>query len=256
LYLLLFIYDQLCFVKGCVNLEELKLFIKDIKSFKPTQEVFNPWNEYNIEYDINSKAVETRIKHLEEFLKLRFGKARMILIAEAVGYQGGRFSGIPLVSERLLLGHNKDIYPSIFIKSEEGKRTSNPDCKYFKHKTQSSHGFCEPTATIIWDTVLRNNVSPYEIATWNTFPFHPFNKSKGLLSNRTPREEEIREGQELLVKFIKLFPEAETIAVGRIAQRTLKSMGIECLHVPHPSNGGANDFREAFKEVATKIYND
>jgi hypothetical protein len=236
-------------------LKELKLFIDDIKSYKQIKEVFNPWKEFDTEYDADNNAAETRSGYLEDFLKLRLGKVKMILIAEAVGYQGGRFSGIPLVSERLLLGHNKEINPCIFVDTSEIKRTSNPECKRFKYKTQSTHGFSEPTATIIWDTVLKNNVSPYDIATWNTFPFHPFNKNKGLLSNRTPREEEIKQGQEILMKFIKLFPDAQVIAVGRIAQRTLRNMEIECLHIPHPSNGGANDFREGFKEVAKKIYN-
>lgn len=236
-------------------MKELKSFIDNIKSFKQIAEVFNPWKDYDIEYDMDCSAADKRREYLEGFLKLRLGKAKMILIAEAVGYQGGRFSGIPLVSERLLLGHNKEISPSIFIESDGIKRTSSPNCKYFKYKTQSVHGFSEPTATIIWDTVLKNNVSPYDIATWNTFPFHPFNKSKGLLSNRTPREEEIKQGQDLLMKFIKLFPDAQVVAVGRIAQRTLKKMEVDCLHVPHPSNGGANDFKEGFQEVVKKIYN-
>lgn len=236
-------------------MKKLKSFIDDIKSFKQISEVFNPWKDYDIEYDVDCKAADIRSEYLKGFLKLRLDKVKIILIAEAVGYQGGRFSGIPLVSERLLLGHNKNINPSIFIDLHDAKRTSNPDCKYFKYKTQSTQGFSEPTATIIWDTVLKNNASPYDIATWNTFPFHPFSKNKGLLSNRTPREEEIKQGQDLLMRFIKLFPKAQVVAVGRIAQRTLKSMGVECLHVPHPSNGGANDFREGFKEVVNKIYN-
>jgi hypothetical protein len=84
-------------------LPNIKSFINEVKGYQSSREVFNPWRDYNSEYDIGSSAPEIRTAHLESFLRLRAGRASCILIAEAVGYQGGRFSGIPLVSERIFI---------------------------------------------------------------------------------------------------------------------------------------------------------
>lgn len=233
-------------------LPNIRAFIDELMEFKSTKDVFNPWRDYHEEYDIGSGAPEIRRAHLESFLRLRSGKASYILVAEAVGYQGGRFSGISLVSERILTGHNEGIKSSMLVSSLTPRRTSNPNCIYMKHGTQKIHGFSEPTATIVWNTVLGSGIDPLQIATWNTFPFHPFKEKGGLFTNRTPREEEIEKGIGYLRKFISLFPNARVIAVGRIAEKTLNKCEIDNIHVPHPANGGANDFREAFIELCSR----
>jgi hypothetical protein len=149
------------------------------------------------------------------------------------------------------MGHNENIGSSVFVSSTIPCRTSNPECRHMKHRTQRLHGFSEPTATIVWNAVLENDISPYEVVTWNTFPFHPYKEKEGLFSNRTPREEEVKAGIEYLHRFIEIFPKALVVSVGRIAENTLIKCGIENMHVPHPANGGAYDFNAAFKKICT-----
>lgn len=230
-------------------MSNIKAFIEELQTFEAGQGVFNPWKDYANGYDIGPDAPEIRSRHLEEFLRLRVGRAKWMLVGEAVGYQGGRFSGVALVSERILLGYHNRVHPSAILASSSGARTSDPECKYFKYRTQALQGFNEPTATIVWEAIIDKGISPFEIVTWNTFPFHPFHPKNGFFSNRFPKEEEVKLGVNYLRQLIRIFPETNIIAVGRTAERALHRQGIRSIHIPHPSNGGANDFREAFRSI-------
>jgi hypothetical protein len=68
------------------------------------------------------------------------------------------------------------------------------------------------TATIVWKTIMESGVSPNDIILWNIFPFHPFNPAKGMMSNRTPRSDELSMGVLYLNELIKLLPKATLIS--------------------------------------------
>ena len=46
---------------------------------------------------------------LVAYLLPRVGRAKVFVVAEAVGYQGGRFTGIAITCERMLLDKHKTI---------------------------------------------------------------------------------------------------------------------------------------------------
>src|SRR2546430_6240189 len=77
----------------------------------PSGAVFNPWRQVDEKNDIGPQAPRIRREQLRAYLCDRLGKARLAIIGEALGYRGGHFSGIPMTSERLLLGRKTGIAP-------------------------------------------------------------------------------------------------------------------------------------------------
>src|SRR5690242_7877477 len=92
----------------------------------PSGAVFNPWWEVDEENDIGRHAPAIRRRQLRAYLRKRVGKAKLALIGEALGCRGGHFSGIPMTSERILLGKKKHdgIEPEQVFSSIKPRRTS------------------------------------------------------------------------------------------------------------------------------------
>jgi len=81
----------------------LEHFIRMLKK-SPSGAVFNPWWEVDKQNDVGPNSPAIRRKQLRAYLRKRIGKAKLAVIGEALGYRGGHFSGIPMTSERMLLG--------------------------------------------------------------------------------------------------------------------------------------------------------
>lgn len=218
-------------------------FISLLKDFPSFPNVFNPWRDIDPENDLGPESPGIRREQLKAYLSERIGKAKYILMGEALGYQGGHFSGIAMTSERIILGCQKEkgIGPEDVFISIPPKRTSRPEIK--------ADGFTEPTATIVWGALLKEGLDPREFVIWNSFAWHPYNPSKGLLSNRRPLEEELNEGETVLRQFLSLFPDSIVIAVGKVAGERLKALDIDFVEVRHPANGGAGKFRQQLGEI-------
>jgi uracil-DNA glycosylase len=153
---------------------------------------------------------------LRAYLRERFGKAKLAIIGEGLGYRGGHFTGIPMTSERLLLGRSTKIQvkSSDFFSDIKPRRTSEPE--------KCPNGFSEPTATIVWGTLLRLGLNPDQFVLWNAFPWHSFDPRSGLLSNRTPNNSERAAGLPVLKVFLELFPCDQVVALGKIAAAQLE----------------------------------
>ena len=210
----------------------------------PTGDLFNPWHEWDKEHDRSETAFKIRRNQLRTYLQERLDSARYLFIAEALGYQGGHFSGIAMTSERILLGHHRkknNIAPENVFQNREPQRTSK--------ESVIEKGFTEPTATIMWKALIKRQINPYHAVLWNALCWHPYNPDKGMLSNRTPTDAEMEAGNEVLNTFLKLFPGCKIIAVGRKAEGALDKMGVQYSGFRHPANGGAPKFRRQLKEL-------
>lgn len=216
-----------------------------IQSLKRTPRgLFNPWFHQDKKNDLVPNAPEIRRKQLECYLTERRDQAKYLFIAEALGYQGGHFTGIAMTSERILLGHQEDKYgvkPEHVFRGETPLRTSRPDL--------TEQGMSEPTATIMWGAMIDLGIDPYDVVLWNAVPWHPYKKGEGLLTNRTPLAGEMEAGFKHLKTFISLFDDVKIVAVGRKCEQSLSELGVEHIGVRHPANGGAPKFRNQMKEL-------
>ncbi len=206
------------------------------------ENIFNPWFSYDKINDLNKDAFKTRQLQLEQYLCER-KDAKYILLAEALGYQGGHFSGIPMTSERILLGkmRHRSITPEHVFSGIKPERTSKPDVKRY--------GFTEPTATIVWERLIKSGLDTKEFIFWNSFPWHPYDPKKGILSNRTPSDDELEKGIPVLDELINITKVKKVIAIGEKARKQCKKAGIDAPTVRHPANGGAGKFREQIIKV-------
>ena len=213
----------------------------------PSRAVFNPWWELDEQNDIGRNAPAIRRHQLRAYLQKRVGKANVAIIGEAVGYRGGHFSGIPMTSERLLLGRSKrfHIKAKDFFSDVKPRRTSKPE-KY-------PDGFSEPTATIVWGTLLRLGLKPDQFVLWNAFPWHSFDPRRGILSNRMPNKSEQAAGLPVLKAFLELFPCEQVVALGKIAAAQLEQLGVNAHCARHPASGGARLFRQQIAKIVNRL---
>ena len=239
---------------------QLDKFVRLLKA-SPSGAVFNPWWQIDEENDIGPHAPAIRRKHLAVYFRKRLGTARLAIIGEALGYRGGHFSGIPMTSERILLGKKKEIVAALYERRtlQQGlsngghrpplqiiadiapRRTSKPD--------KCPDGFSEPTATIVWGALLRLGLTPDQFVLWNAFPWHSFDSGRGMLSNRMPTKSERAAGLTVLKDFLELFPCEQVVALGKIAAAQLEKLNVEAQCVRHPASGGAKLFRQQIANV-------
>jgi hypothetical protein len=211
-------------------------FVESLSRFDKMPLVFNPWHEVDLNFDCTPHAAVIRCAQLTAYLSERIDSVKRVLIAEAPGYQGARFSGMAMTSERILLGKHPAVHARHVFEGA-AQRTSRPD------STRGGElGMNEPTATVVWAHLIEAGFDPRSFVLWNTFAFHPHHAGEPM-SNRTPTSKEVMQAAPMLHAFLALFPQSKTIALGRIAERTLAELGVNATPVRHPSMGGATQFR-------------
>ena len=150
-----------------------------------------------------------------------------ILLGEAAGYQGARQTGITFTSEAPL----PSVETWLAIKG-----LTPATIKIWK----------EPSATIVWKAI-RNHANQFLL--WNAVPWHPHKPSLPD-SNRTPNKTERKAGLEIVRDIQQLFPIAQWIGVGRVAQEILSELGLPNRGIRHPANGGATRFTRDIQTLA------
>jgi len=193
--------------------------------------VFNPWQQRN-ELDVEQDGPTARITRLR--LHLNNTSARLLMIGEAPGHLGAKYSGIPFTSERLLV---------------EGK-IPHLEKHWYNRISTRAKPFSEPSATTIWKTAHELHIED-KIVLWNAFPWHPYKDS--LDSNRTPTNQELSEGLQFLEQLINLFPDVTLLAIGRKSQSLLNELGKEHVEIRHPSMGGVPAFRKGMTALVQEL---
>lgn len=210
------------------------------------ENVFNPWTDGD-PWDIGMDDSHGRRQRLARHLQC---DAKYLLIGEAPGYRGCHFSGVPFTCEKQICD---GIVPRVCQANEvlSGCAVRAQQQLDRRRLTRRELPWSEGSATVIWSTLHELRIAEQTVM-WNSFPWHPHNPDPlGVtLSNRTPTPREIVEGAPILALVLEQFPDACKIAVGRIAARTLESLGIKGFAtVRHPSMGGARQFKEQLREL-------
>jgi uracil-DNA glycosylase len=228
-----------------MSCNEIDEFLRLLRK-SPSGAVFNPWWEVDEQNDVDHNAPAIRRNQLRAYLEERLGKSTVAIIGEALGYRGGHFSGIPMTSERILLGKKKEvgIKPEHVFSGVRARRTSKP--------RKCSDGFSEPTATIVWSELLKLGLTPEQFVLWNAFPWHSFDLRRGMLSNRMANKKERSAGLPVLKSFLRLFPCNEIVALGNVAASQLQELNVEFHCVRHPASGGAKLFRRQIGKVVQR----
>ena len=177
-------------------------------------DLFNPYRDRHPDLD-RSNAADIRRNNLRAYLDDHSRGAPLLLIAEAPGPWGCRFSGVPITSERQLLD------PSFPASGDQSSTRKEP--------------FSEYSAGIFW-----RRLQPFyrQFVVWNTVPMHPHRPNEPL-SIRTPLQSEIEDFLPVLEAVHKWTSPELTLAIGRKAQNALGRIGVSASYVRHPSQGGA-----------------
>src|SRR5215469_10596455 len=107
-----------------MSTNSVERFIRLLKR-SPAGAVFNPWWEVDGQNDIGRIAPIVRRRQLSAYLQQRLGHAKIAIIGEALGYRGGHFTGIPMTSERILLGKQPDIVSALYERRNRKARYKN-----------------------------------------------------------------------------------------------------------------------------------
>ena len=190
--------------------------------------MFNPYRDTDAHdsarLGAEADAPAQRRANLEAAMEAVGERPEVLVVAEAPGPWGCRFSGVPFTNERQLLD---PAFPVTGVPtSERFAATGEPINEY--------------SGTIYWDTML-----PHwgRFWTWNAVPLHP-HKAGEPLTIRTPGVREVRRWHGVLARTVEILQPRAVVAVGRKAEGALEAVGAEPVYIRHPSQGGATLFRD------------
>jgi hypothetical protein len=219
----------------------LAKFLQLVHARPSTDNVFNPWRDTDPLNDLSVQSPAHRLSHLTRYMTERLDTAKLLVIAEAVGFQSGKYSGCAMTSERNLLASGT--IGSQFFNGEK-YRTSKPVLSNGKNNPE---GLIEPTSSVVWKTMM-GLCSSHDFVLWNSFAWHP-HKLGEPLTNRTPTDDELNSGLETLNAFLSVFPDRKIVAVGRKCEIALAALGVPSIAVRHPANGGATKFKDGMTAI-------
>ena len=164
------------------------------------------------------------------YLDARAGRSPLLLVGEAMGYAGGRFSGIAFTAERTLLGWGAP----------------------FAATSLRPEGWAEQSGTIVHGALATLGIAA-DTVLWNVVPAHPHRPGRRSRTARPPSASCARAPRCCGELIERLAPRA-TIAVGRSAERALRELGLPChASVRHPANGGATAFRSGLARLGSSV---
>lgn len=183
-------------------------------------------------YSHEDPTNEVRRHNLDLYLRdMSTRRSTTLLVGEAPGYRGTRITGIPFVSEAIMVNG----VPTLdLFGHDRGYRSPS-------HVAQRR----EATSTIMWRVLSELRHTPL---LWAAFPFHP-HQPNNKDSNRAPTLSELELGKHFVERLLDMWDITRIIAVGNVAAHTLATMQIPAAKVRHPSRGGASAFEAGLRAL-------
>ncbi|MEO8393715.1 MAG: uracil-DNA glycosylase [Chloroflexota bacterium] len=210
------------FVHRDQTLPDFASFIDRLSRIQTVPDAYNQYGAGDNPYNAIRRANLQR--YLEE---IAARQSKIALIAEAPGYRGMRLTGVPMVSRRIL----REGVPALEMFGTARGYQDVPEPGF--EAIQS-----EQTSTILWTLLPELGIVPL---VWGAFPFHPHQLGNPL-SNRKPRAPEVKIGEPFVRELLEILAPEKVIAVGNVGYALLSEMGIPCVKIRHPAQGGKNDF--------------
>jgi uracil-DNA glycosylase len=207
--------------------EQIKSFVVAI-SEPSFHRIHNPWRDL-CTTELRPDGCMLRQERLRRHLNAP--NPRLLIIGEAPGYQGCRYSGLAFSSERLLV---EKAIPR--MNGLDGERITN-----------RGKPWSEPSATIVWGALYEHGLA-MDTVMFNAVPWHP-EGARGIHSNRTPSTDEKTEGLKYVPMLLKIFPGIKVAALGNTSSDMLTELCVEHVKLRHPANGGAGKFRAGLADL-------
>ena len=184
-------------------------------------------------FDRSHAANEVRRSNLTRYLEqLAERRPSTLLVGEAPGYRGMRITGVPFTNATIL---ERGIPHFDLLGAANGYAL--PD--------QLPPVAAEPTATVMWTTLIELDFLP---VLWSAFPLHP-HRPGDPLSNRTPTGREAAAWSWSWQALERIFPIRAVVAVGNVAARALATSGRAVPRVRHPAHGGRAEFASGLRPL-------
>lgn len=202
-------------------------FVNDLAAVRSGRRFLN---FYSPEVDGSAERRHNLTLYLRQMEQLN---PSFLLVGEAPGYRGTRVTGVPFADCRLV---DSGIPELSMLGTTRGYRLP----------VTPEHPRKEQTSGIVWQVLSAYQFVPL---LWAAFPFHPYGE-RGMSSNRTPTTTEVKIGEPFVTRLLETWEIQHLIAVGRVAERTMKRMGFAPRHIRHPARGGRCHFEQGIAELA------
>jgi len=197
-----------------------------------TNKIFNQYRDHNNQVDVPDAAT-IRTENLRRYVAEATETASILVVGEAAGPWGCRFSGVPFTGEKQLLD------PTFPLCGERSSKT------ILGRLTKIAPPFISRSAEMFWGVML-----PYygRFMVWDAFPLHS-HEPHDVLTVRNPTKNEVSQFGEAL-RLIKAYMKpTDIVAVGKKAYEELNDLGESSIYVRHPSRGGKTEFTAGIEGI-------
>lgn len=200
-----------------------QLFEREVFPVRPPEGLFNPYAQQKAGAD-RAGAARIRQRNLRLYCESFPARPEILIVGEAPGPRGCRFSGVPFTSEA---------------------QFATGELPFGGTPSSSDGPHSETSAAVFWKVL---GAAHPRFFVWNALPFYP-HRPDDFSALRSPRGAEIEHYAPLLGSIIACVRPGRILAVGRVAERAVFHTGYTPLYVRHPSHGGAARFADGMAQI-------